>query len=487
MKNISFNNIKPLYLLIPLLLSACHTNKHRPSVNNSHPLENVAPSYIDQTKSLFPIIGYSQSVDKWLSPTSNNFQVPVIDSATQKRYFSALKSHYFGMNSGEKSPWNPYHIASILKKTANSNRNGSIKSYLDNDSISWGENFRVHSARWKEEIRNNADTRIDAVYRPSNRGIAIRETLVRALPTADPAYDDPRQAGQGYPFDNLQISSIRPGTPVYVLTDSNDTRWKYVITPTVTGWVHSEDIAEVDQNFVTEWVSLAKKNLGAFIKEPISVHERDQYYFTARLGTILPFRDKQQSGLFQAAVPVRNIDGSAEIRWVSLKPDEFAAMPWKMMPGNIAKLMKSMNSRPYGWGNYNFYNDCSAEIRSLLMPFGIFLPRNSAAQIQATTRIVDLSKENISSRINYLREHGKPFTTLVYITGHIMLYIGNTSINGQEVPMTYQNVWGLRTQDSRSRSIIGGSVFFPILPFYPEDPALMSLAGKPLFKLGFIE
>ncbi len=162
-------------------------------------------------------------------------------------------------------------------------------------------------------------------------------------------------------------------------------------------------------------------------------------------------------------------------------------MPWEMTPRNIATLMKSMSGRPHGWGIYNFYNDCSAEMRSLLMPFGIFLPRNSAAQVQATTRMIDLSKEDIGPRINYLKEHGKPFTTLIYITGHIMLYIGNTTINGQEVPMTYQNIWGLHTPDSRSRSIIGGSVFFPILPSYPEEPELISLAGKPLFKLGFIE
>lgn len=149
--------------------------------------------------------------------------------------------------------------------------------------------------------------------------------------------------------------------------------------------------------------------------------------------------------------------------------------------------MKSMSSMPYGWGNYNFYNDCSAEMRSLMMPFGIFLPRNSAAQIQAAARIVDLSQENTRARLRYFTEHGRPFSTLVYIPRHIMLYIGNTVINGQNVPMTYQDIWGLRPVDSDSRSIIGGSVFLPLFASYPENPGLMSLAGKAQFKLGFIE
>lgn len=477
--------IKPLCLIIPLLLSACHTATLRPELNDVTTAGHVPADYIDPTKSQFPLGNYPQSAGKWI-PSGPDMQVPVMETAAQQRHFSDLKSRYFGMAAGEKSPWNPSYIASVLKKGAAADRDANIRKYLDEQSIYWGENFRVHSTVWKQQVKDNVTTGIDRVYAPSARGIAVRETLVRLLPTDDPAYDDPRQAGQGYPFDNLQMSSVRTGTPVYVLTASRDKRWKYVLSPTITGWVHSEDIAQADQPFVTEWLTLAGNNLGAFIKEPVSVHDGGQYYFTARPGTLLPFRNSRP-GFFDVIVPVRKSNGRAQIRPVSVKEDEFAAMPRKMTPGNMAMLMASMSGRPYGWGNYNFYNDCSAEIRSLMMPFGIFLPRNSAAQIQSATRIVDLSRENTGTRIRYLAEHGKPFTTLVYIPGHIMLYIGNTVIDGQTVPMTYQNIWGLRPAHSDSRSIIGGAVFLPLLATYPEKPGLVSLAGKLQFKLGFIE
>lgn len=137
------------------------------------------------------------------------------------------------------------------------------------------------------------------------------------LPTDDPAYDDPRLAGQGYPFDNLQDSSIRPGTPVYVVTESRDKRWKYVISPTVIGWVHSEDIAAADRRFVSEWLALAGKNLGAFIQQPVSVQEAELFYFTARHGTVLPFYRHRQ-GVFSVAVPVRREKGRAQIRRIDL-------------------------------------------------------------------------------------------------------------------------------------------------------------------------
>lgn len=474
-----------LGLIFSLLLTGCQSSLSPPGANGKVSA-NAASGYIDPTKTVFPIANYSQSVDKWIPPGAENINVPVLDTATQQRYFTALKSRYFGMNKQDRSPWNPHYVASLLNDKATRIRDARMMHYLNDGSTYWGENFRTHSARWKQELWNNADTRISDIYQPSGRGIVIRETLVRALPTQDPAYDDPRLAGQGYPFDNLQISSIRPGTPVYVLTASRDKTWRYVLSPTVTGWVHSEDVARVDQAFVSRWMSLAEKQLGAIIKNPVTVQENGLFYFTARPGTLLPFRNLQ-AGFFQVAAPAAGRDGRAEIRWIKLSTDEFAAMPWKMTPANVAILMKSMSGRPYGWGNYNFYNDCSAEIRSLLMPFGLFLPRNSAAQIQAATRVVDLSKENVSARISYLKEHGKPFTTLVYIQGHIMLYIGNAEIYGQQVPMTYQNIWGLRPGNSNSRSIIGGAVFFPILALYPENPQLASLAGKAQFKLGFIE
>ncbi|BEM28331.1 cell wall-associated hydrolase [Serratia marcescens] len=474
------NGIKPLCLALLLLLSACHSEPVRPP-----PHDATASAPIDPTKSLFPLGNYSQSVDKWL-PSGPQRQVAVLDPAAQQRHFSALKSHYFGMGPNEESPWNPHYIVSVLSREAESHRDAAMDKYLGNDSVSWGENFRTHAERWKRQVRNNASTDIDPVYHPTHRGIAVRETLVRMLPTNDPAYDDPRLAGQGYPFDNLQDSSIRPGTPVYVMTESRDKRWKYVISPTVLGWVHGEDIAAVDRRFVTEWLALAGKNLGAFIQQPVSVQEGELFYFTARHGTVLPFYRHRQ-GVFSVAVPVRREDGRAQIRRIDLKAGEFAAMPWRMTPDHLATLMRSMIGRPYGWGNDNFNNDCSAELRSLLMPFGVFLPRNSAAQIEAASRVVDLSQANTDERLRYLKEHGKPFTTLVYIPGHIMLYIGNAAINGRSVPMTYQNIWGLRPADSKRRSIIGGAVFFPLLATYPEDPELTSLAGKAQFKLGFIE
>ncbi len=52
-------------LLIPLCLTACHQTTNRSTAKD----EILTGSYIDPTKTRFPLADYSQSVDKWIPPT----------------------------------------------------------------------------------------------------------------------------------------------------------------------------------------------------------------------------------------------------------------------------------------------------------------------------------------------------------------------------------------------------------------------------------
>ncbi len=76
--------------------------------------------------------------------------------------------------------------------------------------------------------------------------------------------------------------------------------------------------------------------------------------------------------------------------------------------------------------------------------------------------------------------------TLIYIGGHVMLYLGTTRRDGQTVPVVYQDIWGLRPADNSRRSVIGGSVIFPLMTSIPEDPSLQSLAGTPIFQISIL-
>ncbi len=61
---------------------------------------------------------------------SADYTIPVIDNATQQRYFNALKSHYFGMDSEAHSPWNGFYITALLKKTQHRRGMPVLSSFL---------------------------------------------------------------------------------------------------------------------------------------------------------------------------------------------------------------------------------------------------------------------------------------------------------------------------------------------------------------------
>ena len=61
-------------------------------------------------------------------------------------------------------------------------------------------------------------------------------------------------------------------------------------------------------------------------------------------------------------------------------------------------------------------------------------------------KIKDLSKADQNTRLQFLINEAPPFMTVIYVKGHVMLYLG-TYPNPDDpkqhpVPLSYQNVWG---------------------------------------------
>jgi len=69
-----------------------------------------------------------------------------------------------------------------------------------------------------------------------------------------------------------------------------------------------------------------------------------------------------------------------------------------------------------------------------------------------------------------------------------MLYLGNYKHDGQELmPLTYQNIWGLAPASKDKRYVLGQSILFPLLKYYPEYPDAKSLVGSSYFKFIFLD
>ncbi|WP_017233715.1 SH3 domain-containing C40 family peptidase [Pandoraea sp. B-6] len=486
--------------LLPLVvLAACAGAPQPPTVSQSA----AAGTATHYNVGRFPIEHYDQNVDHWIRPDAPDYDRPLLSAQEQTRRFEAFRARYFGISPRDPSPWNGTWLSTSLLNAAGAQQIADSQARrarrFDNGvpgvAKTYGENFHAHTSAWIRAIETNmALAQLDAdqaggQYDPRRRGITVDNALVRQLPTHDPAFYDFHQAGEGYPFDALQDSALRPGTPVYTLARSADGAWLLVYSPDLIGWVDARTVASVDEHFIATWRDAAQRRLGAIVRADVALADTPPgatapiYRTFAPIGTVLPvmLRDGQQIAMF----PVADLRRQAHIRTTALDASTLVPMPWTITPRHMAQVMKQLIGRPYGWGNTLFYNDCSAETRSLFAPFGVWLPRHSSDQLRAGVR-TDLRAADIDTRLRTLAERGRPLMTLIHINGHIMLYLGNAQRDGESVPMTYQNVWGLSPADNSRRNVIGGSVILPLLKTYPEDPEARSLAGKSLFEISVI-
>ncbi len=448
---------------------------------------------------LFPIENYDQNVDTWLSPKDSHYDVALLSAAYQQQRFAEFFRHYFSTKSDGLSPWSRFYIEQVFQEQGGvQSLQKELLEQLSNKNkspqlIGYGENFRPHTEQWIENITRNMDLPAlgNLKFQPANRGILVNNIALRALPTRDPHFYWFGLAGQGYPFDNLQVSALWTGTPVYILGETKDHNWLLIAAPGVIGWVEAAVVARANDNFVRVWERLARNQLIAIthIEVPIVDARNQAFQFAAYVGAVFPVFGVAGKD-FKILIPTRDSWGQARIHYALVSKEHAVRMPLLATPRNFAKLLKAVQNRPYGWGGIYFYNDCSAELKNLYTPFGIWLNRHSSDQMK-TGRLVDLASASREERINYLIQHGHPLMTVVYIGGHVFLYVGNYP-NPQDpqraiMAMTYQTIWGLKPLNQEGRAVIGKAAFIPLLATFPEDPSLMSQASKSIFQVNFID
>ena len=435
----------------------------------------------------FPITAYSQDANDYLPADDENYTKTLLNPEYQNLQLKQFYNHYYSSDAQGLSPWSEQIITfvlplmkkiepEILEDFNNQNKLLKDKHYA--------ENFKEHDHIWWNRIKENMD--LDALtssaFNAENRAISVTNTYARALPDHAPDFFHASLPGQGFPFDNLQESAIWAGTPLYVFSVSKDKAWSLVLTPDgYFSWVKSHDIAYVSSEFINQWQEAARRSLIAVTQTEASITDtQQQFQFTGYIGAIFPMvqRGDQETSIL---IPVKNDHNQALIKIGVINTNASSIMPLTASRQNLVKIINQLKNRPYGWGGAFFFNDCSQEIKSIFTPFGIWLPRNSAQQARVSSTL-DLSKNNVDERIKLLKEKGHPLMTIIYIGGHVMLYIGNN----KDV-VTYQNLWGLSPENHNKRYVIGQSLFFPLLKYYPENPEVSSLASKTTFKLVFLD
>ena len=312
------------------------------------------------------------------------------------------------------------------------------------------ENHQLATASWFDKQIENSNFN-DYNILPK-KAITLKNVNIRVLPTNSPMFYDPTQPGEGFPFDYNQNSSLKINTPIIVSHLSKDRAWAYIESSTVGGWVEIGTIAYVDNDFIQEFKT---SNYFVSVKEKFPIYD-PIFREYVKVATIFPKKNNKY-------IIAKN-DGfqNALISYIDLKDDEVESMPLAFTSENRIKLMNQFLDEPYGWGGLLNNRDCSSFTQDYFAPFGKFLHRNSKAQT-SNGKFLDISKLTINEKKAFIKENGVPFSTLVYLKGHIMLYIGTKN----NEPLVVHNVWSVRLKDNKGnkyRHIIGKAALTTLEP-----------------------
>jgi cell wall-associated NlpC family hydrolase len=414
-----FNNI-PIFFILIFLLYACAGVPE--TIRDIQDLKQDHMYYIDKSVS-----------DREL-----------ITAVYQKKMDANYDALYF-------SPWHrekPFYQLDIVES--------GFKKY--GNSLGYGENRRKHEKSWIKDLAANAH--LEAYPNSGFIAITVDNTDLRVLPTHKPHFYDSDSSYRGYPFDNLQESSIAANTPVFISHMTKDKAWVLAETPYAVGWMSVRSVASVDENFVKTW---ERGQYAAIIRDKIPVYDEEgRFLFKAPLGSVFP-KIEEDTKSIKLLVAVADENGKAFMKSAVVSKEDAALKPLRLTTFNIANLANELINEPYGWGGLYQNRDCSAMIKDLFTPFGLWLPRNSADQAREGGTFIDLRKLSPAEKEMVILKQGVPYLTLIWRRGHIMLYIGGY----QGKALIFHNFWGVRTKDllgRESRRIVGHAAITTIHP-----------------------
>ena len=224
------------------------------------------------------------------------------------------------------------------------------------------------------------------------------------------------------------------------------------------GWVDASDVALVDDAFIRRYQT---GSYAAIVRDKVMLP--GSQCGQVNIGTVLPLADAPtgQPGMVNLLVPVKKGSYAATVT-TTVPIADAVRKPLPLTPDAVAQIGNVMMGQRYGWGGMFGDRDCSALTRELFTPFGIWLGRNSTGQgrsglVQPLEGLSTTEKEKIILR------QGVPFLSLLWMRGHIMLYVGEWK--GR--PAIFHNVWGVRVingDDDNDRFVIGRAVVTSITP-----------------------
>ena len=303
---------------------------------------------------------------------------------------------------------------------------------------------QVVTLEFLEGIKTLMDIPMIGEKIPARYGVIVCFSNQRTIPTDDPVYGQPGDTD----FDELQNSALDLGTLVRILHETRDRRWCYVRSELSGGWVRSEFIAGCGRNEALTWYRPREFVVVVRAKADIFQNpELTDYHETVQMGVCLPLMHTSGSAV-AVQIPLRNASGDLVSKAGYLRVPSVHQGFLPATSRNIVEQAFELHHAPYGWGGMYGEQDCSRFIQEVLATIGIRMPRNSADQAGVGRLIARFGEsEDTRSRYHTLGSGAQGGITLLYMKGHIMLYLGQVNDRHYAIHSIYAFRTPLETMD----------------------------------------
>ncbi len=157
-----------------------------------------------------------------------------------------------------------------------------------------------------------------------------------------------------------------------------------------------------------------------------------------------------EDNLAQVMVPGKKSNGKVLIQRGYIKGNRVNNGFLAYTPRAIITQSFEFLNAPYGWGGMHGEQDCSRFIQAVFATVGIRLPRNSSDQAKIGLNLGTFN-ENTGAHEKLIVLNGKARagSTLLYMKGHIMLYLGQVDL----APYAIHALWGYRTPTEKGNRV----------------------------------
>jgi len=315
--------------------------------------------------------------------------------------------------------------------------NGELRQlYIDGEKINQKDYIKKFEEALKTSKFPDGTERGIKVY----YGVITKRADMKCWPT-----DDVIAYSTTDPDDETQSYALNVNEPIVIrdVCVVDGKTFYYSQGKVCSGWINSENIAicSSKEEWTNAWkIDISKKDFLVVLQDKItlesSLSQPETSDVKLMLGAILKLvpqnKIPQNMGErgpwnnYVVYLPTRDKNGKY-VRKYALISEHYniscGFLP--MTQANILDIAFTCLGNRYGWGAMLGAMDCSAYTRAIYQCFGLELPRNTTWQQKTPGKVKDISKLSETEKQKYLET--VPAGSLLYFTGHTMMYIGSES------------------------------------------------------------